>query len=107
MMEHDFPLESARGQVIAARNAEIRRPQVKAFFDEPTFTASYVVSDPVTKRAAIVDSVWNFEQASGRTSFDSANEIIEYVGTEGLTVDWILHQIAGHHINHLLQLERV
>ena len=98
-MEPDFPLESARAQVIAARNDLARRPQVKAFFDEPTFTASYVISDPVTKRAAIIDSVWNFEQASGRTSFDSANEIIEYVGTEGLTVDWILETHA--HADHL------
>lgn len=98
-MKDDFPLESAHAQVIAARDGKLRRPQVKAFFDEPTFTASYVVSDPVTKRAAIIDSVWNFEQASGRTSFASANEIVEYVGTEGLAVDWILETHA--HADHL------
>lgn len=98
-MKDDFPLESAHAQVIAARDGKLRRPQVKAFFDKPTFTASYVVSDPVTKRAAIIDSVWNFEQASGRTSFASANEIVEYVGTEGLAVDWILETHA--HADHL------
>ena len=98
-MKDDFPLESAHAQVIAARDGKLRRPQVKAFFDEPTFTASYVVSDPVTKRAAIIDSVWNFEQASGRTSFASANEIVEYVGTEGMAVDWILETHA--HADHL------
>ena len=99
IMEHDFSLDSARAQVIAARNGEVPRPQVKAFFDEATFTASYVVSDPVTKRAAIIDSVWDFEQASGRTSFTSANQIIEYVRAEGLEVDWILETHA--HADHL------
>ena len=98
-MEHDFPLESARAQVSAAREGKLGRPQVKAFFDEPTFTASYVVSDPATKRAAIIDSVWNFDQASGRTSFESANQIAEYVRSEGLTVDWILETHA--HADHL------
>ena len=98
-MEHDIPLDHARSQVIAAHDGKVRRPQVKAFFDEPTFTASYVVSDPATKRAAVIDSVWDFEHASGRTSFDSANKIIDYVGTEGLTIDWILETHA--HADHL------
>lgn len=90
---------SARAQVIAALEGKGRRPQVKAFFDEPTFTASYVVSDPVTKHAVIIDSVWNFDHASGRTSFDAANEIIDYVRSEGLTIDWILETHA--HADHL------
>ena len=98
-MKHDFSLDLARAQVIAARNGKVPRPQVKAFFDEATFTASYVVSEPVTKRAAIIDSVWNFEQASGRTAFTSANQIIEYVRVEGLEVDWILETHA--HADHL------
>ncbi len=98
-MEHDFPLESARAQVSTAREGKSRRPQVRAFFDEPTFTASYVVSDPATKRAAIIDSVWNFDHASGHTSLESANEIVEYVRSERLTVDWILETHA--HADHL------
>ena len=98
-MEHDATLQQATAQVKSTLNAKLRRPQVKAFFDERTFTASYVVSDPVAKRAAIIDSVWNFDHASGRTSFDSANAIIDYVRSEGLTVGWILETHA--HADHL------
>jgi glyoxylase-like metal-dependent hydrolase (beta-lactamase superfamily II) len=74
------------------------RPVVKTFFDEPTFTASHVVSDPATKAAAIVDSVLDFDPASGRTSTKGADEIIAYVRAEGLKVEWILetHVHADH-----------
>jgi glyoxylase-like metal-dependent hydrolase (beta-lactamase superfamily II) len=72
---------------------------VESFFDEATFTASYVVSDPDTKRAAIIDSVLDFDQASGRTSTGSAEAIIDHVRTNGLSVDWILETHA--HADHL------
>lgn len=73
-------------------------PLVKTFFDEPTFTFSYVVSDPETKRCAIVDSVLDFDYAAGRTDTVSADQIVDYVKAEGLTVDWILetHVHADH-----------
>lgn len=95
----DTHLNRAQEQVHAVLRGEIRAPQVKGFFDEPTFTISYVVSDPLTKRAAIIDSVWNFDQPSGRTTFDSADEIIAYVREQGLTVEWILETHA--HADHL------
>jgi glyoxylase-like metal-dependent hydrolase (beta-lactamase superfamily II) len=95
----DSNLEHAAAQVADVLHGELRAPQVKAFFDEPTFTVSYVVSDVATKRAAIIDSVWNFDQASGRTSFDSADKIVAYVEEHGLTVDWILETHA--HADHL------
>ena len=98
-MEHDAALQKAAAQVTSALSGELRRPQVRAFFDEATFTASYVVSDPATKGAAIIDSVWNFDHASGRTSFESANEIIDYVRSEDLTIEWILETHA--HADHL------
>lgn len=74
------------------------KPVVRTFFDEPTFTASHVVSDPATKAAAIIDSVLDFDNASGRTSTMSADEIIAYVIAEGLRVEWILetHVHADH-----------
>ncbi len=73
-------------------------PTVKTFFDEPTFTASHVVSDPATKAAAIIDSVLDFDPASGRTSTKAADEIIAYVKANGLKVEWILetHVHADH-----------
>jgi len=73
-------------------------PMVKTFFDEPTFTFSYVVSDPETKHCAIVDSVLDFDYAAGKTDTASADQIIEYVQSEGFTVDWIIetHVHADH-----------
>lgn len=73
-------------------------PEIKAFFDADTYTVSYVVSDPETRRAAIIDSVLDFDSASGRTSTRSADQIIEHVRARQLTVDWILetHVHADH-----------
>ncbi|PWR19640.1 MBL fold metallo-hydrolase [Zavarzinia compransoris] len=74
------------------------QPLVHAFFDEPTFTVSYVVEDPATKIAAIVDSVLDYDPASGRTSHASADRIVAFVRERGLTVDWLLetHVHADH-----------
>ena len=80
----DVPIQRATEQVEAVLGGTLHAPQVKAFFDEPTFTVSYIVSDAATKKAAIIDSVWNFDQAAGRTSFESADAIIAYVEAEGL-----------------------
>ncbi len=73
-------------------------PQVKAFFDEPTNTFSYVVQDPQSNACAIIDSVLDFDYASGRTDVRSANEIIAYVRDNSLSVEWILetHVHADH-----------
>ena len=94
----DEPLRRAKEQVERALRGEIRAPTVQSFFDEPTFTATHVVHDPVTKKAAIVDSVMDFDQAAGRTSFESADRVIDYVKSEGLTVEWLLetHVHADH-----------
>ncbi|MBN8500588.1 MAG: MBL fold metallo-hydrolase [Sphingomonadales bacterium] len=75
------------------------RPEIQTFFDEPTFTATHVVFDPIERRAAIIDSVLDFDQASGRTSTASAEAVIAWVRSEGLTVDWILETHA--HADHL------
>ena len=74
------------------------KPVVKAFFDEATFTITYVVSDPATKRAAIIDPVLDYDAASGRTSTSSADAVIEYANDNSLGVDWILetHVHADH-----------
>jgi glyoxylase-like metal-dependent hydrolase (beta-lactamase superfamily II) len=73
-------------------------PEVKSFFDPDTFTVSYVVSDPATRHAAIIDSVLDYCPASGRTQTRSADAIIEFVRKAGLTIDWILetHVHADH-----------
>lgn len=73
-------------------------PQVHAFFDEATFTVSYVVVDPATKVCAIVDSVLDYDPASGRTRKASADAIIAFIRQQGLKLDWILetHVHADH-----------
>ena len=95
----DFPIRRATEKVEAVLAGTLHAPQVKSFFDEATFTVSYVVSDAATMKAAIVDSVWDFDQASGRTSFDSADQIVAYVAAEGLDIEWILETHA--HADHL------
>ncbi|MCG8563255.1 MAG: MBL fold metallo-hydrolase, partial [Hyphomicrobiales bacterium] len=74
-------------------------PDVKAFFDEPTNTISYVVWDPETKEAAIVDSVLDYDASAGRTDTASADAIIAFVKANGLSVAWILETHA--HADHL------
>ena len=73
-------------------------PNVQGFFDESTNTVSYVVSDPNTGSAAIVDPVLDYDAASGRTSTESAEALISFVRHQQLSVDWILetHVHADH-----------
>lgn len=80
-------------------NAQRNVPVIKAFFDEATNTVTYVVHDAATNCAAIIDSVFDFDPASGRTSFDSADEVISYIKQQGLTVQWVLETHA--HADHL------
>lgn len=62
------PYTARAGDIITAAHADAaQRPQVTAFFDEATFTVSYVVRDPGSKACAIVDSVLDYDPASGRT----------------------------------------
>ena len=73
-------------------------PKVQAFFDDQTFTVSYVVREPEGRACAIVDSVLDFDHASGRTGTKAADVIIKYVQTNDLKVEWILesHVHADH-----------
>jgi len=75
------------------------KPTVKAFFDDETYTVTYVVSDPSGKTCAVIDPVLDFDQASGRTSTVSADRVLDYVHDNGLEVIWILETHA--HADHL------
>jgi glyoxylase-like metal-dependent hydrolase (beta-lactamase superfamily II) len=74
------------------------QPKVEAFFDPATYTYSYVVTDPGSKHCAIIDSVLDYDPASGRTSHNSADRLIQYVKDHQLQVDWLLetHVHADH-----------
>jgi glyoxylase-like metal-dependent hydrolase (beta-lactamase superfamily II) len=71
--------------------------KIQDFFDTATNTVSYVVIDD-SKQCAIIDSVLDFDYASGRTNTANADNIIQYVQMKGLTVEWILetHVHADH-----------
>jgi glyoxylase-like metal-dependent hydrolase (beta-lactamase superfamily II) len=73
-------------------------PDVHAFFDPATNTVSYVVREPQGRHCAIIDSVLDFDQASGRTDTKSADQVIAYIKENNLTVTWILesHVHADH-----------
>lgn len=71
---------------------------VTGFFDDATNTISYVVKDPSGSACAIIDSVLDFDYASGRTDTRSADAVISHVEKEGLKVEWLLesHVHADH-----------
>ena len=75
-----------------------QKPDVKAFFDQQSNTISYVVKDPQSKFCAVIDAVMQFDYAAGRLSYDSANEMINYISSNQLTLEWIIetHVHADH-----------
>ena len=76
-----------------------RRPEIRAFFDEPTNTVSYLIADPDTKRAVVVDPVLDFDHRSGKASTKSSDAILQAANAAGFTVDWVLETHA--HADHL------
>ena len=77
----------------------MQTPVIESFFDPDTSTVTHLVSDPATRRAAIIDSVLDYDPKSGRTAQHSADRVIEAVKRGGLTVDWLLETHA--HADHL------
>ncbi|MEO3415820.1 MBL fold metallo-hydrolase [Roseovarius sp. CAU 1744] len=73
-------------------------PDVTAFFDDATNTISYVVRDPKGSACAVIDSVLDFDYASGRTDTRSADRIIAHITAEGWELQWLLesHVHADH-----------
>jgi glyoxylase-like metal-dependent hydrolase (beta-lactamase superfamily II) len=97
-MTSDPHLGRAKAQVEAVLLGGAAAPAVQSFFDEATFTATHVVWDADTKAAAIIDSVLDFDQASGRTSTSSADAVIAFATAQDLRVEWLLetHAHADH-----------
>ena len=73
-------------------------PDVTGFFDPATNTISYVVRDPGSTACAIIDPVMDFDAASGRTAFASADKIIVHIREHGLALEWLIetHVHADH-----------
>ncbi len=75
------------------------RPCVKAIYDPRTYTLTFVVHDPKTKDAVVVDPVLDFDPASGRTWTESADKVSRFIDAEGLKLRYILETHA--HADHL------
>lgn len=74
------------------------KPVVLPFFDEGTFTYTYVVKDPQSKACAIIDSVMEFDYSAGATRYEGADRVIQYIQDNHLELQWILetHVHADH-----------
>ena len=96
-MSMSDPVIAAAAEIV--QQADPAAVQVRSFFDEATFTVTHVLSDPATGKAAVIDSVLDFDPASGRTSTTSADGVIAYIREQGLEVEWLLETHA--HADHL------
>ncbi|QPC90511.1 MBL fold metallo-hydrolase [Mesorhizobium sp. INR15] len=79
-------------------DTESARPEVTGFYDKPTGAIQYVVADRATMRCAIIDPILDFDEKSGATATKSADAVLDFVGKQGLEVEWILdtHPHADH-----------
>jgi glyoxylase-like metal-dependent hydrolase (beta-lactamase superfamily II) len=74
-------------------------PQIRAFFDQATNTISYLVSDPATRRAAVIDPVLDFDQRDGTVDVRSVEAILAAANEDKLAIEWVLETHA--HADHL------
>src|SRR5262245_1331059 len=74
-------------------------PEIQAFFDEPTNTVTYLMWDPRTRKAAIIDPVLDYDHRSGKAGVKSADAVLAAAIQQGLTIEWILETHA--HADHL------
>lgn len=72
---------------------------IQHFYDEPTGTLSYIVSDPASNKAAIIDPVLGYAMSSGRTDTKPSDVLVDYIRENGLELEWILETHA--HADHL------
>jgi glyoxylase-like metal-dependent hydrolase (beta-lactamase superfamily II) len=80
-------------------------PSIQAFFDHATNTVSYIVYDPATKKAAIIDPVLDFTPRNGRIATTSADALLKAAAGQGLDIIYVLethahadHLSAAHHL---------
>jgi len=76
-----------------------RQSIIRAFFDEPTNTVSYIVADPATKRAAVIDPVLDYDPNSGAVDIRSVKAMLRVAEEQGYTIVWTLETHA--HADHL------
>eukprot|EP00808_Paulinella_micropora_P029514 g2231.t1 len=94
-----FPEAFPAHVTVQLSTINMSKAEVKCYYEKDSGTAQYIVSCPKTKKAAIIDSVLDYDSAAGSTSTLSADKLVEYVTEQKLTVDWILETHA--HADHL------
>ncbi|MBA4173472.1 MAG: MBL fold metallo-hydrolase [Hyphomicrobium sp.] len=77
----------------------IARPEIRAFFDEPTNTVSYLVADPATGQGAIIDPVLDYDHRSGVATTASADAMLAAAKAADISIAWVLETHA--HADHL------
>lgn len=87
------------------RSADAHRPDVVGFFDPATHTVTYLVSDPATGAAALIDPVLDYDPASARTSTGSIDQVLEAVRARGLRLERVLETHA--HADHLTGADEI
>ena len=83
----------------------INAPTVEGFFDAATHTITYLVADPATGAAAVIDPVLDFDAASGRTSTASLEQVLARIAERGLTLERVLETHA--HADHLTAADHI
>ncbi len=73
-------------------------PDVWGFYEPDTGSVQYIVADPATGEAVIIDPVWNFDPRNAHTSSEAADALLAHVEKEKLKVAWVLdtHPHADH-----------
>jgi glyoxylase-like metal-dependent hydrolase (beta-lactamase superfamily II) len=91
----------SRRQEIDQSGVEVmpKQPIIRAFFDEPTNTVSYLLADPTTKKAAIIDPVLDYDQNDGTADTRSAAAMLHAASEAGYEIEWVLETHA--HADHL------
>jgi glyoxylase-like metal-dependent hydrolase (beta-lactamase superfamily II) len=76
----------------------LTKPDVTAYYDEPTGSVTYLVVDPGSKRAAIIDPVLDYDEKAAHISTTSADTLLADIGKRGLEIEWLLdtHPHADH-----------
>jgi glyoxylase-like metal-dependent hydrolase (beta-lactamase superfamily II) len=75
------------------------KAEIRAYFDEPTNTVSYLIWDPTTREGAVIDPVLDYDFRTGKASFASADRILADAVSEGVRIVWALETHA--HADHL------
>lgn len=80
-------------------------PHIEAFFDPATFTVSYLVGDPATRQALVIDPVLDFDPSSGAISYGSAEAILKFADDGNWRIAYVLETHA--HADHLSAAQHI